>query len=183
MKDFFRFLFWFWIYMWNYSLFHFFFYFCTAVSQSNWTVTESAAEWIIWSACRFLLSCWWDFWCSLDLYVSLLFDVLFQWNKSSALLHVLQFLLLSCIDRLEILSQILMSCSRTLWDQFCLFLSEWSLHFLSCEKQHAAWQLHILTFWLSTVLTQIFLLYYIKIIKKIFSLYFIFYKLNIVYKQ
>ena len=115
----------------------YFLYSHTAVSQSNWTVTKSAAEWIIWSACRFLLNCWWDFWCSLDLCTDLLFDILFQWNESSVLLHVLWSLLFSCIDRQKILFWTLVSYLKTLWDQFCLFLSEWSSYSLSCEKQHA----------------------------------------------
>jgi len=65
--------------------------------------------------------------------------------------------LFSCIDKQKILFQTFAFYSRMLWDQFCLFLFEWSSYFLFCEMQHVIWQLHISAFWFSTVLIQIFL--------------------------
>ena len=136
----------------------------TAIFQSNWTAAESAAEWIIWSVCIFFLSCWWDFWYSLNLYVSLLFDILFQWNRNNVLSHMLWFFSFNHIDKQKILFQILTFYLKILWNQFCLFLFEWSLYFLFCKKQHVIWQLHVLIFWFLIIFTQIFLFFIIVFI-------------------
>ena len=130
-------------------------YFCTAVSQSNWTATESVAEWIIWSICTLSLSCWWDLWYSLNSCMSLLSDVLLSQSRNSVLLCVLWFLLLICIDRQKILHLTLMSDSRMLWAQFCLFLFKWSLYSLFYKELHITWLQHTLIFWFLAAFTQI----------------------------
>ena len=110
------------LYMKLFTILIFFLYFHTATSQSNWTAAKFVIKWIIWLICIFFLSCWWDFWCLLDLCMNLLFDILSQQNRNNMLSHVLQFLLFNHINKQKNLFWILIFCLRMLWNQFCLFL-------------------------------------------------------------